>query len=78
VWSRARADGDTTRASVAAGVIGAIVAIAAAGLFLGVLERVIEILLWGLPAIAISWPRAPGAGVPVERSQPAMARAHTE
>ncbi len=75
VWSRARADGDVSRASVAAGAIGAILAIAAAGLFLGVLERVIEILLWGLPAIAISWPRAPA--VVAEPSQLAKAGAHT-
>jgi hypothetical protein len=25
-------------------------------LFLGVLERVVEIVLWSVPAIALSWP----------------------
>jgi len=59
-WRRARSVGDSIGMSLAAGAIGTIVAIALAGLFLGVLERVIEIVLWGVPAIAISWPREEG------------------
>lgn len=59
-WRRSRDSGDSIGMSLAAGAIGTIVAIALAGLFLGVLERVIEIVLWGVPAIAISWPRGEG------------------
>ena len=72
-WARARADRDFNRASVAAGAMGTIVAIAVAGLFLGVLERVIEILLWGMPAIALSWPRA---HAPESPPQPALTAGH--
>ncbi|HLW17161.1 MAG TPA: hypothetical protein VKV69_07380 [Actinomycetota bacterium] len=75
VWSRARDSGDITRSAIAAGAIGTIVGIAVAGLFLGVLERVVEILLWGLPAIAISWPRRAG-DADLERTKPALVGAH--
>jgi hypothetical protein len=53
---RARARGDTEHIALAAGAIGAIIALAVAGLFLGVQELVVEILLWGIPALALAWP----------------------
>ena len=53
---RARARGDSEHVALAAGAIGSIVALSLAGLFLGVQELVVEILLWGIPGIALSWP----------------------
>jgi hypothetical protein len=40
--------------------MGTIIAIALAGLFLGVLERPVEQLLWGVPALALAFPIARG------------------
>jgi hypothetical protein len=55
---RALDGGDEQAAVVATGAIGLIIAIGVAGIFLGVLERVVEVLLWGVPAIALTWPIA--------------------
>jgi len=65
---RARARGDGEHVAIAAGAIGAIIALAVAGLFLGVQELVVEIPLWGIPGIALAWPNAVPAMGPV-RSQ---------
>jgi hypothetical protein len=52
---RARRVGDVVGASLAAGAMGAIVGVALSGLFLGVLERPVELVLWGAPALALAW-----------------------
>jgi hypothetical protein len=62
---RARARSDGEHVALAAGAIGAIVALSLAGLFLGVQELVVELLLWGIPGIALAWPQAkPGLEMP--------------
>ncbi len=53
---RARAAGDELVMLLATGALGAIIAIALSGIFLGVLERPVELVLWGAPALALSWP----------------------
>ena len=57
--ARARRAGDTVASSLTAGAIGAVIAIALSGIFLGVLERPVELVLWAAPAIALSWPVEP-------------------
>jgi hypothetical protein len=55
---RARRAGDRAGTALAAGAIGAILAVAIAGFFLGVHELVVEVLLWGAPGLALAWPIA--------------------
>lgn len=57
-WVRAKRARDFEAASLASGGIGMIVAISLAGMFLGVLDRVVELQLWGVPALALTWPIA--------------------
>jgi hypothetical protein len=57
----AMADHDWRSAGLASGAIGCIVAISLAGLFLGIQELVVEVVLWAVPAIALvscetAWP----------------------
>jgi len=54
----ALAAGDDAAGSLASGAIGTIIAVALAGLFLGVLERPVEVVLWGVPALALAFPIA--------------------
>lgn len=46
--------GDREAAVLAAGALGAMIGIALAGLFLGVQELVVEVVLWALPGIALA------------------------
>jgi hypothetical protein len=64
---RARDSGDGVGAALAAGAIGAIIAIALSGTFLGVLERPVEMVLWGAPALALTWPVARPSPSPATR-----------
>ena len=62
------------QASSGAAQIGVIVGIGLAGLFLGVLERVVELVLWGGPALALTWPIAGSRASPraASRSEEAL------
>ena len=62
---RARRAGDRDGVALAAGAMGSLVAVSLAGLFLGVHELVVEIVLWGAPALALAWPLAERTGIPV-------------
>jgi O-antigen ligase len=46
--------GDREAAVLAAGALGAMIGIALAGLFLGVQELVVEVVLWAVPGIALA------------------------
>jgi hypothetical protein len=72
---RALMAGDVDGAALAAGAIGVIVAVALSGLFLGVLERVVEIVLWGAPALALTWPITARPSSPAGHSRVALPRA---
>jgi hypothetical protein len=76
VWLRARWAGDLEAASMTAGAIGVIVAVALSGLFLGVLERVVELPLWAAPAFALSWHVAHKRSSPVDQTMYVPSRAH--
>ena len=52
---RARRAGDAAGAALAGGAAGAMVAVAISGLFLGIHELSVEMMLWVPPAIAIAW-----------------------
>jgi hypothetical protein len=62
---------DQGPALVAAGAIGAMIAVSIAGLFIGVHELPIELVIWVPPGIALAWPIAERA------SQERRARART-
>ena len=51
---RALRTGDRQTAILAAGALGAMVGIGLAGLFLGIQELVVEVILWGVPGIALA------------------------
>jgi O-antigen ligase/polysaccharide polymerase Wzy-like membrane protein len=66
---RAIRTGDRQTAILAAGALGAMVGIGLAGLFLGIQELVVEVILWGVPGIALA-SAASGAAIPSQaRSQ---------
>lgn len=52
---RARRAGDAAGSAIAGGAAGSMVAVALSGLFLGIHELSVELMLWGPPAIAIAW-----------------------
>lgn len=52
--------GDPDVVAIVAGAMGAMTAILLASLFIGVLELVVEAVLWGAPALALSWPLTDG------------------
>jgi hypothetical protein len=52
------ARGDPVQAALAAGAVGAVGAVLGAGLFLGVQELVVEVVIWGSAAVATMWPLA--------------------
>jgi hypothetical protein len=58
----AAARGDPVPVALGAGAIGAVGAVLGAGLFLGVQELVVEIVIWGAAGIAAAWPLADTAG----------------
>ena len=56
-WLRRRAlrARDPGGVALAAGALGTMTAIGIAGLFLGIHELAVEVLLWGVPGIALAW-----------------------
>lgn len=64
VRGRAVRVGDHAGRALAAGALGSMLAVFLSGLFLGVHEIVVEILLWGLPGIALAWSIAPKGDEP--------------
>jgi hypothetical protein len=56
-WLRRRAlrARDGPGVALAAGALGTMTAIGLAGLFLGIHELAVEVLLWGVPGIALAW-----------------------
>ena len=51
---RALRAGDAGARALAAGAIGAMIGIVFAGIFLGVQELAVEVVLWGAPGIAVA------------------------
>jgi hypothetical protein len=47
--------GDRTGTVLAAGALGAMLAVMVAGLFVGIHELLIEVMLWGTPGLALAW-----------------------
>ena len=56
VRRKARRAGDVLAAAVIAGAIGSLIGVALSGLFLGVQEIVIEVVLWGTAGVALAFP----------------------
>lgn len=71
---RALAIRDTVAVGLAAGAIGAAIAVLLAGLFLGIDELVVEVAVWGPAALAVAWFQS-GAVRPERRT--AVAAANT-
>jgi hypothetical protein len=59
---RAIRAGDVGGVALAAGGIAVIVAVALSGMFLGIHELVVEVVLWSVPGIALAWPISGRAG----------------
>jgi O-antigen ligase len=53
---RAIRAGDQSGIVLTAGALAAMLAVAVAGLFLGIHELLIDMLLWGAPGLALAWP----------------------
>jgi hypothetical protein len=51
------ARGDPVTTGLAAGAVGAVAAVLGAGVFLGVQELVVEVMVWGSAALAMAWAR---------------------
>lgn len=73
VRRRAFAADDAVSVALAAGAMGAAIAVLLAGLFLGVDELVVEVGVWAPAALAVVWYRG-GLGGAAQRALPARAR----